>query len=544
MKKNKVIKILIIIALACLWICLPNISEAKNDTNNVKKEINIMANTKKQLMTKDYNNYEWTTSNKKIATISKKSVIKAKKEGKVKIIRKDKKTGKKKTYKIKVTSDVESKKAINLIINDKKQLMKKNYKNYKWTTSDSKIATVTKKSIVTTKKEGKVKITGTNKKTGKKKIYNLTIKNNLRSLKISVVPQKHWVGGSYKITVSKLPANSKETVYFSSSNSNVASVVNGNIIMKSQGKATITAYTKESNLKSSINVTVYNTPELSFEENTQISLEIKDSKQLKLNCGDYPTSNIKYKNNHPEIIKLENTGKITALRPGSAVITATALDGKSATIKVLAVSTKGLITTKTLDNYNANNYKNVMIVAHPDDEILWGGANLYNDGYFVVCLTNGYDRTRANDYRNILKFTQNSGIILNYPDVQDGIRDEWENVKEGVQHDLVTILSYKDWDKVVTYGPDGTTGHIHHKKTCQHVTEAAIKCNEYNNLYYFGKFYGKNAIPYGLNRISDEDLEHKKQEVEIYTNVRNNIYNFWYHMLPYENWVLASEWHE
>ena len=124
-----------------------------------------------------------------------------------------------------------------------------------------------------------------------------------------------------------------------------------------------------------------------------------------------------------------------------------------------------------------------MIVAHPDDETLWGGANLYKDEYFVVCLTNGYNYKRANDFRKILNFTKNKGIILDYPDLQDSIRDNWSEVKIGILKDLSTILKYNHWDKIVTHGPDGTTGHYHHKKTCEYVTFITRKLKLFNNLY-------------------------------------------------------------
>ena len=119
-----------------------------------------------------------------------------------------------------------------------------------------------------------------------------------------------------------------------------------------------------------------------------------------------------------------------------------------------------------------------MIVSHPDDETLWGGANLYKDQYFVVCLTNGFNLKRANDFRKLLEFTKNRGIILDYPDTEDLIRDDWSEVKTGILKDLSTILNYKKWDKVVTHGPDGTTGHIHHKKTSEYVTKIAKESNK------------------------------------------------------------------
>ena len=257
---------------------------------------------------------------------------------------------------------------------------------------------------------------------------------------------------------------------------------------------------------------------------------------------DYPKIYIKFKSNHPEIIKVNNEGVIIAVRPGSAIITASALDGKRTHIKILAISNNGFISNFTLNKYNASQYKKLMIVAHPDDETLWGGANLFKDRYFVICLTNGFNLARANNFKDLLKFTNNSGIILNYPDLQDDIRDDWSEVRTGILKDISKLLNYQYWDKIVTHGPEGTTGHIHHKKTSKYVTKIVKKYNEYNNLYYFGKFYEKTKLPKYLPRISDEELFYKKKEINIYQSVINNIYKLWYHMLPYENWILASKW--
>ena len=289
---------------------------------------------------------------------------------------------------------------------------------------------------------------------------------------------------------------------------------------------------------------LYNTPDLSFKENNPIRIEINEIKRLQLNSYDYPKINIKYQSSDPRIIKVNNEGIITAIRPGKSIITASGLDHKITEISVLSISNNGLISNYTLDMNNAISYKNIMIVAHPDDEILWGGANLFKDRFFVVCLTNGYNLARANDFREILKFTNNSGIILNYPDLQNDkkIKDDWSEVKNGMIKDLNTIINYKYWNKIVTYGPEGTTGHPHHKKTSKYVTKIAKDNNKYKNLYYFGKFYLKNRIPKHLSRISDNDLNIKMKEVEIYKSVKKAIYRIWFHMLPYENWILASNY--
>jgi len=364
---------------------------------------------------------------------------------------------------------------------------------------------------------------------------NILLKGNL------VQNQKYWVGGKYEIFKKKYRDNKDEKIYLKSLNNKTVRLSNGLILMKSSGRECLIAYIKNAIIYAKICINIYNTPELNFKETNPIKVEVYNSMRLHLDRKNYPKINIKFKSNHPEIIKVNNEGEIIAVRPGSAIITASGLDGKSTHIKILAISNNGFITNSTLNLYNASQYRKLMIVAHPDDETLWGGANLFKNRYFVVCLTNGFNLKRANDFKKLLKFTNNSGIILNYPDFQDNIRNDWSEVKTGLLKDLSKLLNYQYWDKIVTHGPDGTTGHIHHKKTCKYVTKIAKKYNKYNNLYYFGKFY-KKKIPKYLPRISDEELSYKKKEINIYRSVIKTIHRLWYHFLPYENWIKASKW--
>ena len=252
----------------------------------------------------------------------------------------------------------------------------------------------------------------------------------------SIQNEKYWIGGKYEIFKKKYLDNNDEKIYLNSLNNKTVELSNGFILMKSSGRECLIAYTKNKKINTKICFNIYNTPELSFKETNPIKIEINNSMRLHLNRKDYPKINIKFKSNHPEIIKVKNEGEIIAIRPGSAIITASGLDGKNTLIKILAISNNGFISNCTLNHYNASQYKKLMIVAHPDDETLWGGANLYKDRYFVVCLTNGFNLKRANDFKKLLKFTNNSGIILNYPDIQDHIRDDWSEVRKGILKDL------------------------------------------------------------------------------------------------------------
>ena len=314
----------------------------------------------------------------------------------------------------------------------------------------------------------------------------------------------------------------------------------GYIIIKSSEKEYLTAYGQMNNstfgfhLNENQNQILNNLTNLKIDINSSISLNFYGKYNL--------SSNILYKSNHPNIIEVNNKGIISAKRPGKAIIEISGLNNKIIKINALSIPNNGLISNITLKINKAEQFNNIMIVAHPDDETLWGGANLYKDKFFIVCLTNGYNFRRSNDFRKLLNFTKNRGVILDYPDMQDSIIDNWSEVKNGIIKDLSTILGYKHWNKIVTHGPDGTTGHYHHKKTCEYVTMITRKLKLFNNLYYFGKFYKRGKIPNNLTRITKKELEYKMKEISLYISVKNQIHKFWIHMVPYENWILASKW--
>ena len=375
-------------------------------------------------------------------------------------------------------------------------------------------------------------------------IFNINV--SLISLKIYISfefeQKKLWVGEQHNIIIKKYPENSDEKIYFESLNNRIKILTKEKLLMKSSGRECLTAYTIQNKINETICFNIYNTPNIRFKENNTFRIETNKIHQLNLEIYDYPLYNIKFESDHEDIIKVNKEGKIIGIRPGFATITARGIDNISTQINVLSITKEGLLKNHILGLYNANNYENLMIVAHPDDEILWGGAHLYKQKYFVVCLTNGYNSKRAHDFKRIIKFTKNSGIILNYPDMQDDKQDNWLEVQEGILNDISYLLNYKSWKTIVTHGPEGTTGHLHHKKISKYVTKIAKENNKFNNLYYFGKFYKKNEIPNNLIRISDNELSFKRREVSIYKSVKKDIHRVWFHFLQYENWISAVNW--
>lgn len=192
---------------------------------------------------------------------------------------------------------------------------------------------------------------------------------------------------------------------------------------------------------------------------------------------------------------------------------------------------------KQLRNLNLDKINKLMIVAHPDDETIWGANHLLKDDYLVVCITCGNNKIRVNEINKVLKYSNDKLIMLNFPDKILGKRSNWKNDEEEIKKDIKKILEYKNWDVVVTHNPDGEYGHIHHKMTSKIVTNLYDK----DNLYYFGKYYKKNDIKdiKVKNKLNKKELKNKKKMLDVYKS-QGFIDDKFGHMYPYENWTKAK----
>lgn len=207
--------------------------------------------------------------------------------------------------------------------------------------------------------------------------------------------------------------------------------------------------------------------------------------------------------------------------------------------------TRDVVTTSSLDKLKLDSTYNLMIVAHPDDEILWGGKALIEDDYLVVCITNGWNKTRKAEFFEVMNATNNIGLILDYPDKIFGQRSDWSFCKNSISKDLNTIISYKKWNKVVTHNQKGEYGHIHHIMTHNLVKKACDNTNFQGQQYYFGKYYKKvtleamteDELP---SSISEEIINKKTELAKKYVSQKGTIKSL-AHMIPYENFTLREE---
>jgi hypothetical protein len=207
----------------------------------------------------------WKSSNTKIVTVDKKGTIKA--VGKAK--QKDTVTEKLAsgtTGKIEVTIQKDAVKTKKIKLASKKITLKKGSKQtltpvitpitsqdkVTYESSNKKVATVSKKGVVTAKAAGTAKITV---KSGSKKAVVTVVVAKTATTKITVAKTSLTLKkGKTSVLKPKLtPASSDDTITYKSSNTKVASVdKNGKITAKKAGKAVITVKAG----KASVRVTV------------------------------------------------------------------------------------------------------------------------------------------------------------------------------------------------------------------------------------------------------------------------------------------------
>jgi len=135
-----------------------------------------------------------------------------------------------------------------------------------------------------------------------------------------------------------------------------------------------------------------------------------------------------------------------------------------------------------------------IIVAHPDDEILWVGGTILNNPwwtYFITSLCRKNDKDRAPRFYEVLNILNAKGIMGNLDDEPEQ-KPLNHNI---VEETILDLLPQTHFDLIITHNPQGEyTKHLRH----QEISEAVIslwhqKRITTNELWIFAYEDGQKA---------------------------------------------------
>jgi len=102
----------------------------------------------------------------------------------------------------------------------------------------------------------------------------------------------------------------------------------------------------------------------------------------------------------------------------------------------------------------------LMITSHPDDEALFGGAELltHSDEYKVIVVDEYHNKIRRKEFKASMKF-----IGIKEYEHWTGYKDREDYNREKLIYELLRVLRERDWVKIVTHNKVGEYGHPRHR---------------------------------------------------------------------------------
>lgn len=214
-------------------------------------------------------------------------------------------------------------------------------KTIQWTSGDNSIATVVNGKVTGVKAGWVVlRATAANGEYAECSVMVTAAPVNATGVSLNKKSFALVVGGSERLTATVAPSNTtNRNIMWSSSNTAVATVSDGKITARKAGTATITA--KTSNGKTAtctVTVTAIMPTKVTLDK-TAITLVVKSSEAIRaiISPANATNQSIAWSTSNSAVATVSG-GNVTAIKPGTATITAKSSNGKTASCSVRVVT--------------------------------------------------------------------------------------------------------------------------------------------------------------------------------------------------------------
>lgn len=322
-------------------------------------------------------NVVWSSSNSMIASVSSSGLVTGVSEGSTTVTVTTEDGNKTASCTITITSPVPvssvslDKETLSLDISQTAQLTASILpetaynKAVSWTSSNPSVATVSSTGLVTGVSEGEASVTVTTEDGSKTDTCSITVSGTqfiaVTSVSLDLSSFTIDKDAERQLTAAISPADATiKTVTWSSNNNSIATVSNTGLVKGvADGTAVITVTSNDGNKTAQCSVTVQqgvvNVISVSLNwENLPISKNTSYGIAVSFYPSDATNKKVTWTSNNPAVVSVSNTGVVTGVAVGTAVITVTTEDGnKTAECQVTVSEPEILVTSVSLNTNSA-----------------------------------------------------------------------------------------------------------------------------------------------------------------------------------------------